>query len=86
MSKYAVCNPATGQVVETFPSATDEEVAAAVASAARAYAEWGRTSSVAERAAAVRRVAELHRERRRRAREGDQPRRWARRSPRPRER
>jgi succinate-semialdehyde dehydrogenase/glutarate-semialdehyde dehydrogenase len=63
MSKYAVCNPATGQVVETFPSATDEEVAAAVASAARAYAEWGRTSSVAERAAAVRRVAELHRER-----------------------
>ena len=63
MSKYAVCNPATGQVVETFPSATDEEVAAAVASAARAYAEWGRTSSVTERAAAVRRVAQLHRER-----------------------
>ncbi|KRC52604.1 MULTISPECIES: aldehyde dehydrogenase family protein [unclassified Nocardioides] len=63
MSKYAVRNPATGQVVETFPSATDEEVAAAVASAASAYAEWGRTSTVAERAALVRRVAELHRER-----------------------
>lgn len=63
MSKYAVCNPATGQVVETFPSATDEEVAAAVASAHRAYVEWGRTTPVAERAAAVRRVAELHRER-----------------------
>lgn len=63
MSKYAVCNPATGQVVETYPSATDEEVAAAVASADRAYAGWGRTSTVAERAALVRRVAELHRER-----------------------
>jgi succinate-semialdehyde dehydrogenase/glutarate-semialdehyde dehydrogenase len=63
MSKYAVRNPATGQVVETFPSATDEEVAAAIASAASAYAEWGRTSTVAERAALVRRVAELHRER-----------------------
>lgn len=63
MSKYAVCNPATGQVVETYPSATDKEVADAVASAARTYVEWGRTSSVAERAAAVRQVAELHRER-----------------------
>lgn len=63
MSKYAVCNPATGEVVETFPSATDEEVAAAVASAHDAYAGWGRTSTVAERAALVRRVAELHRER-----------------------
>ncbi|QSR24964.1 succinate-semialdehyde dehydrogenase [Nocardioides aromaticivorans] len=63
MSKYAVCNPATGEVVETFPSATDEEVAAAVASAHDAYTGWGRTSTVAERAALVRRVAELHRER-----------------------
>ena len=63
MSKYSVCNPATGEVVETYPSATDDEVAAAVAAAARAYAEWGRTSTVAERAALVRRVAELHRDR-----------------------
>lgn len=63
MSKYAVCNPATGEVVETFPSATDEEVAAAIASAHRAYVDWGRTTPVAERAAAVRRVADLHRER-----------------------
>ncbi|GAA1507092.1 NAD-dependent succinate-semialdehyde dehydrogenase [Nocardioides humi] len=63
MTEYAVRNPATGELVETFPTATDAEVAAAVDAAASAYASWGRTSTVADRAALLRRVAELHRER-----------------------
>ncbi|TQK69976.1 aldehyde dehydrogenase family protein [Nocardioides sp. SLBN-35] len=63
MSKYAVRNPATGEVLETFPTATDAEVTAAVAAAAAAHETWGRETSVAERAAAIARVAELHRER-----------------------
>ncbi len=61
--EYAVRNPATGELVETFPTATDAEVGAAVDAAAAAYATWGRTSTVADRAALLRRVAELHRER-----------------------
>ncbi|WP_418061422.1 NAD-dependent succinate-semialdehyde dehydrogenase [Pimelobacter simplex] len=64
MTEYAVRNPATGELVETFPTATDAEVGAAVDAASAAYDSWGRTSTAAERAALVRRVAELHRERR----------------------
>lgn len=61
--EYAVRNPATGELVETFPTATDAEVGAAVDAAAAAYTSWGRTSAVADRSALLRRVAELHRER-----------------------
>lgn len=60
MTDYAVRNPATGELVEAFPTATDAEVRAAVDAAAAAYASWGRGSSVAERAALLRRVSELH--------------------------
>ncbi|MFC6286365.1 NAD-dependent succinate-semialdehyde dehydrogenase [Nocardioides sp. GCM10027113] len=60
---YAVTDPATGEVVATHPFATDEEVAAALALAHEASA-WGRRTAVAERAALLRRVAGLHRERR----------------------
>ncbi len=63
MSKYAVRNPATGAVLETYPTATDAEVAAAVGAAATAYVEWGRRSTVTARAELVARVAALHRER-----------------------
>ncbi len=62
--QYAVRNPATGEVVETVPTATDAEVRAAVDAAASAYARWGRTTGVADRAALLHRVAALHRERR----------------------
>ncbi|MEO7059982.1 MAG: NAD-dependent succinate-semialdehyde dehydrogenase [Lapillicoccus sp.] len=63
MTEYAVRNPTTGELVETFPTATDAEVEAAVGAAAAAYASWGRTSTAAERASLVRRVGELHTER-----------------------
>ena len=61
--EYAVRNPATGEVLETYPTATDAEVDAAVAAASETYYSWGRTSTVEDRSALLARVAELHRER-----------------------
>ncbi|MCE1179504.1 MAG: NAD-dependent succinate-semialdehyde dehydrogenase [Micrococcales bacterium] len=63
MTDYAVVNPATGETVSTYATATDAEIQDAIAKADGAYRSWGRTTSVAERAALVRRVAELHNER-----------------------
>ncbi len=63
MIEYAVIDPASGEHLRRYPTATDEEIAAAVAAAAAA-ARWARTSSVAERATLVRRVGALHTERR----------------------
>ncbi|WP_445396984.1 NAD-dependent succinate-semialdehyde dehydrogenase [Streptomyces sp. LE64] len=60
---YAVTDPTTGEVTATYPTATDAEVAAAV-DAAHAATAWGRTGSVAERAALVRRLGDLHAEHR----------------------
>ena len=50
MSDYAVVNPATGQTLATYPTATDAEVEAAIAAADAAYRDWGRATSPAERA------------------------------------
>lgn len=63
MEKYAVTDPATGEVLEECATATDAEIQAAIASAAAAGRDWARTTTVAQRAALVRRVAELHIER-----------------------
>ncbi|MEI7056644.1 NAD-dependent succinate-semialdehyde dehydrogenase [Nocardioides sp. CCNWLW239] len=61
---YAVTDPATGELLATYPTATDAEVDAAVEAADAAATGWGRTTSVADRAGLLRRVAELHAERR----------------------
>ncbi len=61
---YAVTNPATGETVKTFPTITDAELDAAIASADVAHRTWSKTTTVEERAALVRRVGELHVERR----------------------
>src|SRR5690348_3536912 len=63
-SEYAVVDPATGAVVQTYPTATAADVEAALAAAAAAQQGWARTTTVAERAEAIRRVAALHTERR----------------------
>src|SRR5215470_16033701 len=55
---YQVTDPATGEVTETFPFATDAEVAQALAAATEAFAAW-RLRPVAERAAVVKRIAAL---------------------------
>src|SRR5262249_31767461 len=59
---YQVTDPATGEVTETLPFATDAEVAEALAAATEASAAW-RLRPVAERAAVVKRIAELFTER-----------------------
>lgn len=64
MSLYAVVNPATGDVVQEYPTATDQQVEAALASAQQAYRDWSKNSTVAQRAALIRKVGALHSERR----------------------
>jgi succinate-semialdehyde dehydrogenase / glutarate-semialdehyde dehydrogenase len=63
MSLYAVVDPATGDVVKEYPTATDEQMEQALASASRAYREWSKKSTLDERVALIRRVADLHNER-----------------------
>lgn len=63
MTMYAVRDPRGGTEPEPYPTSTDEEIQAAVASAHQTHGTWSRTTSVAERAALVRRVGELHVER-----------------------
>jgi succinate-semialdehyde dehydrogenase/glutarate-semialdehyde dehydrogenase len=60
---YAVTDPSTGTTAQTYPTATDAEVIAAV-DAAHAATAWGRSTSVAERAALLRRLGDLHAEHR----------------------
>lgn len=64
MTLYAVINPATGETVREYPTSTDAQVAAAVGAADTAFKEWSKSSTVADRAALIRRVAQLHTERR----------------------
>ena len=40
MSKYRVQNPATGEILESFDEATDEQIDDALASADEVYREW----------------------------------------------
>ncbi len=64
MSDYAVVNPATGETLATYPTITDDELAAAIDRAHGAFTGWSRETPLADRVALVRRVAELHTERR----------------------
>ncbi|MEQ0564952.1 NAD-dependent succinate-semialdehyde dehydrogenase [Amycolatopsis sp. NEAU-NG30] len=59
---YTVTNPATGELVEKVPNATDEEVRAAIERVHRGFGTW-RRRPLAERAATVLRAAELFAER-----------------------
>jgi succinate-semialdehyde dehydrogenase/glutarate-semialdehyde dehydrogenase len=61
---YAVINPATGETVKEYPTISDEELRSAIARADDAHQSWAGSSTVTERAALVRRVGELHVERR----------------------
>jgi succinate-semialdehyde dehydrogenase / glutarate-semialdehyde dehydrogenase len=64
MSLYAVVNPATGETVREYPTITDDELRAAIARADDTHDSWGASSSASERAALIRRVGELHVEKR----------------------
>ena len=63
MSDYAVVNPATGETLAEYDTLSDAGVEAALASAHEGFRVWSRTAP-AERAEGLRRVAQLHRERR----------------------
>jgi succinate-semialdehyde dehydrogenase/glutarate-semialdehyde dehydrogenase len=63
MSSYAVINPATDEVVKEYPQISDAELEAAIDRADKAYRAWSAGSTVAERAALVRKVGQLHTER-----------------------
>ena len=63
MSDYAVVDPSTGETVATYPTITDEALAAGIAKASDISRTWSRSTTVAERAALISRVAELHVER-----------------------
>jgi succinate-semialdehyde dehydrogenase/glutarate-semialdehyde dehydrogenase len=62
LTEYAVVNPATGETLKTYPTISDDELKDAIDRADRAHREWSRRS-VADRAAVVRRIGELHDER-----------------------
>jgi succinate-semialdehyde dehydrogenase/glutarate-semialdehyde dehydrogenase len=57
-------DPATGETVKEYPTISDDDLRGAIARADEAHREWSKTSTVADRAALVRRVGELHSERR----------------------
>ena len=64
MGKYAVINPANGETVKEYPQISDDELQAAIAAADEAHRDWAMKTSVSERAALVKKVSELHSERR----------------------
>ncbi|KAB1644982.1 NAD-dependent succinate-semialdehyde dehydrogenase [Gulosibacter chungangensis] len=63
MTTFAVINPATGETIKEYPTATAAEVQEAITSAQDAYQNWARKTTVAQRAALAQRAAELFHER-----------------------
>jgi succinate-semialdehyde dehydrogenase/glutarate-semialdehyde dehydrogenase len=63
VSLYAVTDPATGETLKEYPTITDDELRAAIDRAHAASQGWALESSVADRAALIRRVGDLHDER-----------------------
>jgi succinate-semialdehyde dehydrogenase/glutarate-semialdehyde dehydrogenase len=64
MGKYSVVNPATGETLKEYPDLSDDELEGAMAAAVDAHRDWALKTSVSERASLIKRVAELHTERR----------------------
>jgi succinate-semialdehyde dehydrogenase/glutarate-semialdehyde dehydrogenase len=63
LNTYAVTDPSTGELVKQYPTANDEQVRQVIGAADQAHRQWGTHTTVAERAALIRRVGELHEER-----------------------
>src|SRR5262245_5069778 len=63
-SSYAVVDPATGETIKSYETIRADELRDAMTRADRTHTEWSKTSTVADRASLVRRVGELHSERR----------------------
>lgn len=64
MSHHAIVNPATGETIKTYPQISQDQLEQVIASAKDAHQGWSRHSLTDERAALLRRVGDLHEERR----------------------
>jgi succinate-semialdehyde dehydrogenase/glutarate-semialdehyde dehydrogenase len=64
MSSYAVVNPATGETVKEYEEISDDELRAAIDRCDQASKSWPASTTPAERGDLVRKVSELHSERR----------------------
>src|SRR6201996_7257589 len=62
VTMYQVTNPATGKVEKEYPTATDAEISDVLTQADAGYKSWASTS-LDERAAILRQVAQLYRDR-----------------------
>ena len=58
MADFAVVNPATGETIKEYPTITDAELSEAIGRAYRSQQEWIPSTTVAERAAMIRAVAQ----------------------------
>ena len=63
MSTYAVVNPTTGETIKEYEEISDGDLRAAIDRTDAAYKGWSKSSTVAERAALVHKVGDLHKER-----------------------
>src|ERR1700760_550115 len=60
VADYAVVNPATGETIQEYPTISDDDLKDAIGRAYTCHQEWTPTTTVAERAAMIRKVAEIH--------------------------
>jgi succinate-semialdehyde dehydrogenase / glutarate-semialdehyde dehydrogenase len=60
---YAVIDPATGATVKEYPTITDDELRAAIGRCEDAYRGWSAQTTPRERGELIRKVADLHDER-----------------------
>lgn len=64
MTRYAVIDPVTGTLIEEYPTATDDEITAAVTVAGERHRTFRFDTTPEDRASLIARVGELHLERR----------------------
>ncbi len=64
VADYAVVNPATGETVKEYPTISDADLKDAIGRASTAHQEWVPSTTVAQRAALIAKVGELHSEQR----------------------
>jgi succinate-semialdehyde dehydrogenase / glutarate-semialdehyde dehydrogenase len=64
VADYAVVNPATGETIKEYETISDDDLKDAIGRAYKCHEEWVPTTTVADRAALIRKVAELHTQRR----------------------
>ncbi|MDH6532734.1 succinate-semialdehyde dehydrogenase/glutarate-semialdehyde dehydrogenase [Aurantimicrobium minutum] len=64
MSTYVVTNPATGESGKPYAATTDAQIAAAIDAAHTTHQTWSKSTTVAQRAGMIEKVAQLHRDRR----------------------